>query len=112
MTELVVVGGGKMGEALVGGLLTAGWATASDITVVEPDGGRRAALADLLPGVDVVTAPVEAAGAVIAVKPAQVAEGAGRLGALGVPRILSIAAGVKLHTIEAAVPDGTAVVRA
>ena len=49
---LVVVGGGRMGEALVAGLLSAGWA-AADLTVVEVSAERRAALGDLVPGVDV-----------------------------------------------------------
>jgi pyrroline-5-carboxylate reductase len=112
MTKLVVVGGGKMGEALVGGLLAAGWSDPADITVVEPDADRRSALADLLPGVATSTEPVAAEGAVIAVKPGYVAEVAAQLGSLGVPRVLSIAAGVKLQTIEEQVPSTTAVVRA
>ena len=41
MTDLVVVGGGKMGEALVGGLLDAGWGEPGAVTVVEPDPARR-----------------------------------------------------------------------
>jgi pyrroline-5-carboxylate reductase len=112
MTELVVVGGGKMGEALVGGLLAASWATAEDITVVEPVAARRAELEAAFPGLAVSVEPVAAAGAVIAVKPNKVAEVAARLGELAVPRILSIAAGVRLATIEEQVPTETAVVRA
>jgi pyrroline-5-carboxylate reductase len=112
MTELVVVGGGKMGEALIGGLLAANWATADAIAVVEPLSSRRDELAALFPGITVGVEPVAADGAVIAVKPAKVAEVAGSLGELGVKRILSIAAGVRLHTIEEQVPTDTAVVRA
>ncbi len=112
MTELLVVGGGKMGEALLGGLVTSGWAEPSAFAVAEPDPARRDALVAAFPGVTVLAEPVAAAGAVLAVKPAQVAEVAQSLGALGIGRILSIAAGVRLTTIEAAVPAGTAVVRA
>lgn len=112
MTELLVVGGGRMGEALVGGLVRAGWAEPAAIAVVEPDPARREALAAAVPGVAVVEAPVAAAAAVLAVKPGLVAEVAAGLGSLGVDRVLSIAAGVRLATIEAALPAGTAVVRA
>lgn len=112
MSELVVVGGGKMGEALVGGLLAAGWAQPGDLTVVEPDAGRRAELADRFAGLRVATEPVKASGALVAVKPQHVAGVCRALGELGVGRILSIAAGVRLATMEAEVPAGTAVVRA
>lgn len=112
MTELVVVGGGKMGEALVGGLLAAGWAAPEELAVADPDPDRRAALVARFGGLIVGPEPVLAAGAVVAVKPAQVAEVCASLGALGVDRVLSIAAGVRLTTIEAAMPSGTAVVRA
>src|SRR5262249_59561347 len=53
--RLVVVGGGRMGEALVAGLLAAGW-DATDLAVVEKLAVRRAALAETpgLVGVPVV----------------------------------------------------------
>lgn len=108
----MVVGGGKMGEALVGGLLASGWAEPGDLAVVEPDDRRRAELADRFPGLEVSADPVAAAGAVVAVKPPLVPSVCRDLGALGVGRIVSIAAGVRLATIEAALPTGTAVVRA
>ena len=112
MVELVVVGGGKMGEALIGGLIAAGWAEPSAIAVVEIDADRRAVLADTFPGVVVTDQPVEAAGAMVAVKPQYVAEACASLGAIGVGRVLSIAAGVRIEAMEAALPAGTAVVRA
>jgi len=101
-----------MGEALVGGLVAGGWAAPHEITVVELDPARRAVLAETFPGLEVNDAPVAADGAVIAVKPQHAAHVAAELGALGVPRLLSIAAGVRLATLEADVPAGTAVVRA
>ena len=112
MTELLVVGGGKMGEALVAGLIGSAWAEPSAITVVEPDAARRAELAERFPGIGVVGEPQAAAGALVAVKPQYVPAVCQVLGDLGVPRILSIAAGVRIVTIEAALPAGTAVVRA
>jgi pyrroline-5-carboxylate reductase len=40
-TRLAIVGGGKMGEALLTGLLGAQWARAEEIIVVEPIDARR-----------------------------------------------------------------------
>ena len=39
--KLSIVGGGKMGEALLAGLLSADWASPENISVVEPDEARR-----------------------------------------------------------------------
>jgi len=112
MTELLVVGGGKMGEALIGGLLRSGWPEPGDLAVAEPDPERRAQLAQGFPGASVTAEPVAAAGAIIAVKPQYVADVCRQLGSLGIRRILCIAAGVRLATMEAELPEGTAVVRA
>jgi pyrroline-5-carboxylate reductase len=109
---LQVVGGGRMGQALVAGLLSAGWARPQQIQVVEVDADRRAALAQALPGV-VVTAEVgPAAGAVLAVKPADTVAACGALANHGVTRVLSIAAGVPTARMEAAFDTPVAVVRA
>lgn len=110
--KLVIAGGGKMGEALLAGLIQAGWAAADEIAVVEPVEERRAALAVAYPGLNVVEAAVGADGAIVAVKPAIVAEAVAALGAAGCGRVLSIAAGVPTAAIEAALPAGTPVVRA
>jgi len=108
--KLLVVGGGKMGEALVAGLVASGWAEASKIAVVERLAERRAELADRLPGVVVVERAVPADGVVLAVKPQDVTTACDELD--DPARVLSIAAGVTLATLEAALPAGTAVVRA
>jgi pyrroline-5-carboxylate reductase len=80
MTTLLVVGGGKMGEALVGGLLAAGFAEAADVVVIEPVRGppRRAGRQPSLgwswpPRSTTCTTPCPPT-AVVAVKPQQVAE--------------------------------------
>ncbi len=112
MTKLLVVGGGKMGEALLGGLLASGWAAPGDVAVVEPDAARQGVLAERYAGISVVDQPVAADGAVLAVKPQMITEVCAQLGKLGIGRLLSIAAGVRLASMEAAVPAGTAVVRA
>ena len=96
-----------MGEALLGGLLAAGW-TPGDLAVVEPLDDRRTALA-AYDGVTVSAEPVPSDGAVIAVKPGDVAAA---VAACGAQRILSIAAGVTIAALEASAGDDVAVVRA
>ncbi len=115
MLRLVVMGGGKMGEALVAGLLASQWGKPSEIHVVEPVAARREELDDRHGGLGIGTEPVAAEGAVVAVKPDDVEAACGALAALpdGCPgRVLSIAAGVPTARIEAAVGPGVAVVRA
>lgn len=112
MTRLLVVGGGKMGAALLGGLLSAGWADAGDLAVVEPVAARRDELAELFPGVTVVGDVVAAEGAVVAVKPTDVEAACRALARAGVARVLSIAAGVPLGKLESWLEPGAAVVRA
>jgi pyrroline-5-carboxylate reductase len=101
-----------MGEALLAGLLRAGWADAADIAVVEPDAPRREYLTAAFPGVHVGDVAVPCDGAIIAVKPGYVTEAARALADVGVGRVLSIAAGVATATIEDALPANTPVVRA
>ncbi|HWH36134.1 MAG TPA: pyrroline-5-carboxylate reductase [Acidimicrobiales bacterium] len=99
---LVVVGGGRMGEALVGGLLAGAWGPAGDLCVVEARPERRAELVQRFPGVAVEPAPVAADGVVLAVKPGDIAATAAAVAAAGYRRALSIAAGVTLATLESA----------
>jgi pyrroline-5-carboxylate reductase len=111
MVELQVVGGGKMGEALVVGLLRSGLA-AADVRIVEQVEARVAQLHDLLPGVAVTAEPGPADGTVIAVKPQDVAGVCRTVAAAGTSRVLSIAAGVTIAALEAELAEGTPVVRA
>src|SRR5258708_37624651 len=90
---LVLVGGGKMGQALLRGLLAAGW-SAPELAVVEVLPGARASLQASFPGVAVGAEPVPAEGAVLATKPPEVPGACRDLAASGTPRVLSIAAGV------------------
>jgi len=110
--KLVVVGGGRMGSALLAGLLAAGWATVGDLAVSEPDEAQRQHLLDAHPGLLVSDLPVAAEAAVLAVKP-DVAEAVARtLGAVGITRVLSIVAGLSTVRLEDALPPGAVVVRA
>ncbi len=105
-TKLVVVGGGKMGEALISGVLRARWARARDVTVVEPVESRRAQLQAAHPDVVVTTeVPARSEGAVIAVKPVDVADAGAAVAAAKPKRVLSIAAGVTLAQLEEVLGD-------
>lgn len=105
-----------MGEALLGGLLEAGWA-ADTLSVAEIDPERRRSLEVRFPGVRVVPSPAwavpDAEVVVVAVKPDDVVPAlVSAATALGRQTlVLSIAAGVRLEVLEAAVP-GRPVVRA
>ena len=112
MARLQVIGGGKMGEALLGGLVSSDWATAGELHVVEPDPNRQAAVSAAIPGVSVSTETLYAIDAVIAVKPDVVAAVLPSLAAAATARVLSIAAGVRTGAIEAGLAAGTPVVRA
>ncbi len=102
--ELVIHGGGKMGEALLGGLLRAGWAQPEALAVVEPVEARAEELAARYPGVTVADGqPGAAHGVVIAVKPGDVDAACRAAGDAGCDRLLSIAAGVPTASLEAAV---------
>ena len=108
MTKLQIVGGGKMGEALLGGLLASGWASANEITVVEPVQARRDQLVETFAGLNVSANVVASDGTIIAVKPQLVGDVCGELAKVGTSRVLSIAAGISTATIEAALSAAAA----
>lgn len=101
-----------MGEALLGGLMAAGWASPSELAVAEALPARREALAAAHPGVTVGADPVAADGAVVAVKPGDVPAAVAAAVAAGARRVLSIAAGVTLATLEESAGAPVPVVRA
>lgn len=110
------LGGGAMAEALLGGLLSGG---ASRLSASDPDAGRREHLAQAL-GIATHAANADVVEAsdivVIAVKPAIAAPALQALRESGSdcarPLWISIAAGVTLTTLEAALGAGARVVRA
>jgi pyrroline-5-carboxylate reductase len=110
MSRVALLGGGKMGAALVGGLLDGGW-DADDLSIAEIDGERRLALEQQFPKVRVVPsaawAVADADVVVLAVKPNDVEATLETAGpALGTDTlVLSIAAGVTIATIERLAPD-------
>jgi pyrroline-5-carboxylate reductase len=116
MKRVALLGGGRMGEALIGGLLDAGWESEM-LAVAEVDADRRRLLETTFAGVHVVPSPAwavaEANVVVVAVKHHDVASALESAApALAEDAmILSIAAGVTLETLETALPHH-AVVRA
>lgn len=110
MADVLIVGGGKMGEALLGGLLAAGY-TPESIVVLEPVAERRDEL-EATHGIRTVTEPEASSGVILATKPDVVALAAAGVAQAGATRVLSIAAGVTLATLDSALGGETPVVRA
>lgn len=114
MRTIAVLGGGKIGEALLGGLVAAGHDPAG-LLVVETVAARAQELVDRL---GVTATDAEAAGradvVVVAVKPADVAAALGRIhdSVAATTVVISLAAGLPTTALEPLLPDGTAVVRA
>ena len=111
---LAVIGGGRMGEAILGGLLKSGVIAADRITVAEPDAARRAALqAEFSVRVAADGAAALPADTVLfAVKPQVIDDVVSALsGRLGGSLVVSIAAGISCARLEASLPPRTAVVR-
>lgn len=109
VTKLQLIGGGRMGQALAGGLIDAGWADAGELAVAEIDVAQREHLAHLYPAVLIIDRPMPGVDAVLAVKPHLVEEVCRSL--TDPRRIISIAAGVTIAAIEAALPAGAVVIR-
>lgn len=116
MTRLALLGGGRMGEALVAGLLDGGWEP-DTIAVAEVDADRRRQLEERFPGVRVAPSPAWAVAdadvVIVAVKPVDLADALEQATpSLGDDTlVLSIAAGVPIAVLEAAA-SGRPVVRA
>ncbi len=99
-----------MGGALIEGLIASG-TPADDITVAELFEQRRAELSERY-GVQVTADVVPSAGALLATKPDGIATAAKAVAQAGTERVLSVAAGVSIATLEAQLPPDTPVVRA
>jgi pyrroline-5-carboxylate reductase len=117
MHKLAIIGGGKMGEALIGGLTHSGWAEPHEIIVCEIHEERRAALAKTYE-VDATGDPVEAVReattVLLAVKPQDMEnvldEIAGFITADHL--LMSIAAGIPISFFENRLSAKVPVVRA
>jgi pyrroline-5-carboxylate reductase len=112
VATLLIVGGGRMGSALLGGLLASGDLEASECVVVDAVASARSAIATQYPGVSVGADAVAASSAVLAVKPADVESACALLAGTGVKRVVSILAGITIARLESLLPSGVAVIRA
>jgi pyrroline-5-carboxylate reductase len=115
--RIAILGCGKIGEALVAGLLSSGWRKKSEITVT----ARRQEHADELHDRHGVAATLDNADAVtgaglvvVAVKPQDIEALLTEIGSALTPKqtVLSVAAAMSTAAIEAQLADGVPVVRA
>lgn len=109
--DLVVIGGGNMGPALLRGMLDGGAVAPGDVALVEPGDARRDELAEMFPVVDIVAEVPPCRAAVLAVKPHLTPTVAASAAAAGATRVLSVAAGVTTAALADAVGAGVAVLR-
>ena len=103
--KLQIVGGGKMGEALLAGLIESHWADPGELAIVEPSDARRSELVAAHPGIVVGDTLHPHVDALIAVKPQYVEGVVADLASNGVERILCVAAGVTIASMQTAGPD-------
>jgi pyrroline-5-carboxylate reductase len=112
--RLAILGGGRIGEALLAGLLSSGW---TDVVVTCRRAERATELRERY-DVESTTANAEAirgaALVVVAVKPQDIDALLDEIGPLLVPEqtVLSIAAAIPTRRIEARIAEGVPVVRA
>ena len=117
MATIAVLGCGKIGESLLGGLLSSGWRTPEQVVAT---GRRDERLAELKEryGVRTTLSNAEAVNGaelvVIAVKPQDIERLLGEIGDVLEPSqtVLSIAAAIPTAFIERRIADGVPVVRA
>lgn len=112
MSRLCVVGGGRMGRALAGGLLRSGWIEPADMAIAERRDDARHELEHRFPGVTVSAEPVPSSSAVLAVKPNDAAAACEEIGKAGIGRVVSIVAGVRISYLEKHLGGSAVVLRA
>jgi len=114
MGVVAVLGAGKIGEALLAGLLASG-RTADELVFTERHPERAAELTARLgvAGVDVAAAAARAEVLVVAVKPQDIAPVLAELAPVLRPGtlVVTLCAGLPIALFEGALPEGTPVVR-
>jgi pyrroline-5-carboxylate reductase len=116
-SKIAILGGGRIGEALVSGLLSSGWREPSEVVVTSRRDERVAELRELH-GTDATTDNAAAVGGaavvVIAVKPQDIDVLLGEIGRhlTTEQTVVSVAAAIPTAHIEQRIADGVPVVRA
>src|SRR5258708_3350069 len=114
--KIAIIGAGRIGEALLSGLLSSGWRSREEI-VVTTRGENRAALLHERHGVEATTSnpdAVRGAGlVVVAVKPQDIDTLLAEIGPLLSPdqTVLSVAAAIRTRPIEERIAAGVPAVR-
>ena len=115
--RIAILGGGRIGEALLSGLLSSGWRSREEIVVTSRNESRVAELRERH-GVEATTSNPDAVrGAelvVVAVKPQDIDALLAEIGGLLTPEqtVLSVAAAIRTPHIEERIAAGVPVVRA
>lgn len=115
MNELNIVGGGKMGSALLAGILSEGLFPENSVVVTEVAIETSDRVRGQFPNVEVTAEVVAARIYLIAVKPAQVSETLGAVRRIANPNepslVISIAAGVPISKIAEDLGEGFEIAR-
>jgi pyrroline-5-carboxylate reductase len=115
--KIAILGAGRIGEALIAGLLSSGWREASEISATARRAERVAELRERY-GIDATLSNHDAAAGaalvVISVKPQDLEALLGEIGGLILPEqtVLSVAAAIPTAQIEARLSSNVPVVRA
>jgi pyrroline-5-carboxylate reductase len=115
--RIAIIGGGRIGEALLSGLLSSGWRSREEIVVTARSESRVAELRERHGVEATMSNPDAVRGAglvVVAVKPQDIDTLLAEIGPLLSPdqTVLSVAAAIRTAHIEERIADGVPVVRA
>lgn len=112
MSRLAIIGGGRMGRALAGGLLRSGFIEPDHLAIAEHQQQTREELEHRFPTVEVTAQVSQAESAVLAVKPSDAEAACVAVREIGVRRVVSIVAGVRIAKLEEWLGSGPVVLRA
>ncbi len=118
LADICIVGGGKMGSALAGGILGSGVVLPEQLVIVESMSDRREALSTFLPAEvlitgDIVSLERSVDSVILAVKPADMENACKDIAALDPhpSRMLSIVAGITIDRLQSSLRVDIPVIR-
>lgn len=112
MLDLIIIGGGKMGQALTQGIISSKSVDPESLGIIEASESGRSILEQMFPEIHILDRPVAARSTLIAVKPGDVEKLANALEPDQKQRVLSIAAGISTAALEVWFGGRTPVIRA